>query len=566
MPSKRSKGGDRASGVLAITITMAILLQPALVAAQGQVLPPASANPSLRGEASDGTPVLLVPYDAAVERLDNEIRKAVNELRAQRAAGANALVRPLGATELLSGADPDELAQALSLVYSRASAQGRAGAGNAALTDLLTPAVLVAGFAGLQSTIDELLNHADAIATSQLFAMRSHVAATVADLNVVFRNNMDDAYEKLGELQRKAFSQAQAMLNDTTRALKEMQESTFEHAANLLCDLTAQMANFPVKLISFNLLPKRAAATDMLCLYTPEVRDAGSLHEQLLRFRGVNLTPGGEYADATLSIPSQPDKKFSLSTAGGNTILMMPMPGGINGDYNDVRLRGDLVAQVEFAWAKANQRRRWLFMLKPFLVRSVEVSITPLVERPVYSTKADGCYVYAKGGSLASREESQTCTITVDQGAEAVACEQSEPTTHLGDAGISSGPLQGPGSCQWVLRAKSEPRFGKSAWHGINIYLRQRAKEQLRGMEYRSAMTLNQGNNSAVFTYDMNLVPSGARIVEGQYWYTVTITDNTGNRYQLTESKPSDSRIGTSTMDRGKLTISLATALAELLK
>lgn len=515
---------------------------------------------SIVGKAPDGLPIILVPYNEAIMRVDRDLKEATNQLRVER-KGGRAVIR-LKDEDSLSSLDTEELLSAMDRAIELSKKSDSPDHKYVSTHELVTPVQVIGSLTAFQPVLDEILNQAGAFATSQMFAMRTHLAATIADLNVVFKNNMDDLYDKLSAAQKEALSRAQVMLTDMQRSLLELQQRTFESVANLLCDSSAMLANFPVKLVSLNLLRKKVSP-DIICLLSPEVRDKGTLHEQLLRFRGVNLNAEEEYPQATLTIPSQPQFNFSLSTAGGNSILLMPLPGGLNGSYNDTSLRGDLVAKIDFSWGKTNKMRRWFFILRPFIVRSIHVSITPLIEQTSYSTKTDSCYVNSEGGIKGGKEQRRTCLITVDKGAETVSCANSEPTTQNSDSGIAEGPLQGPGSCTWVIRAKSS-RFGAGAWYGMFTYLNQKSKSRFLGPTYHESFILNQGNTGQVVTYPANLIPRDARPIEAGWQYTVTIIDNTGNRFVLTESNPSDSRIGHATLDQtnGKITLDLTAAIA----
>src|SRR6185503_4083761 len=126
--------------------------------------------------------------------------------------------------------------------------------------------------------------------------------------------------------------------------------------------------------------------------------------------------------------------------------------------------------------------------------------------------------------------------ITADDGAETVSCENSGPTTQNSDSGIEHGPLQGPGSCEWGIRAKSS-FLGASAWYGMFIYLNQKSRKRYMGTTYHESFIINQGNNGQVVTYDPKLIPADSRTVPAGWQFTVTITDNTGNRFVLTETR-----------------------------
>ncbi len=194
---------------------------------------------------------------------------------------------------------------------------------------LIDPASIILGMTLLQNTIDGALDRADEIATSQLFALREHLAISIQDMNVVFKDRLNQTFDKLTEREQVAVNTAMQLSYDTQIALDDLENKGFAHASDLLCQAAVAAAQL-------NLLPifKRAPSPDLLCITTPYIRDAGTLHERFLTFRGISLRKGGDYPDASLIIPT-PDKHFTLPAAGGDTIIQMPLPGGINGGSGD---------------------------------------------------------------------------------------------------------------------------------------------------------------------------------------------------------------------------------------
>jgi hypothetical protein len=418
----------------------------------------------------------------------------------------------------------------------------------------LTPILVTTSLLSIQSMLDDLMNRLGSTVSSQLFAMRGHVAATVADLNVIFKDRMQELYDNLHEAEQTALDRAQLMAAQATAALEKLQKEGFAAVSDALCQTTANFANYPNTVVGLGLPIERCFAPDILCLSNIDVRDTGTASsEQILQFRGVNLLPNGEYANATLLVSGQIKE---LPTGGGKSILQMPLPGGINGKPNDLTFRGPLFSRINFSWPKNDVERRWFFALKPYLVRSLEVKLVPTIEGPVRSPKDQACDVSAKGGSFNPREEFATCTIPADADKSIERCEEAAITSQNGDAQIRNR-LFTVGACQWELRAKSEPRWGKGAWLSFIGRAHQIMKRRIPGAPYTSGSILNSTSSTAVFEYPTNLVPSEYKIISGRYSYTVRYVDNEGKERIFTEADPVDPKIGSAIMQGDRLTVTL---------
>lgn len=428
--------------------------------------------------------------------------------------------------------------------------------------DLISEAMLATDVTGIGVTttlisieqmLDDLLNRADSMISSQLFALRSHVAATVSDINVVMKDRMQDAYDKLNEQQRQILDRAMVLATEAQESLDKLAKEGAFAASDLLCQTTVNFANYPNTIIGLGLPFDRCFATDILCLSSIEVRDVGTPQaEQMLQFRGVNLLPNGEYADATLLVSG---KEIKLPTAGGKSILQLPLPGGLNGKAGDTSLRGPLMARVDFNWPKSQTSRS--FELKPFSVRTVDVSLSFVIEGPLRSVREQLCHVYAEGGSAGSREEYATCTIVPDSVDKSIErCEEGPVTSENGDAGIRNR-LFTVGACQWELRAKSKAWWGAGAWYDFIGRAHQLGTERVQGPSFIADKVINQNEKTWVIEYPDSLVPNGYKIISGQYSYNVTISDNEGNTITLTEAKPSDPKFGSAVVIGKRLTINL---------
>lgn len=417
--------------------------------------------------------------------------------------------------------------------------------GEKAFVSVPTPGAVTTTLIGIELLLDDLLNRANSAASSALFAMRGHVAASAADLNVMFKNRMDEAFDRLSEEEQKVLTTAQVLAAQADQTIREVTERGFEESANLVCSTTVGLANFnPLS---------RLFPPDIVCMKEHHVRDAGPNMEKILTFLGVNLLPHGSYPSSRIEVAG---KTVTAVTAGGNSILLLPLPGGLNGTPNDLSLRGERITQVEFTWQDPKTTRRWIFPLRPYLVRAIDVTMVPLIKGPIRQPKSQTCYVRAPGGTMGSREEYATCTIAADDGWTIEQCQESPPTTSTSRAGIRNR-LFTPGSCQWEMVAKTEGLWKGGEWYGFIGTAIQKNNETVRGTPFQARSVINQGNTSAVFTYPQDFVPSEYSILHGDWWYTVHYQDNEGREHTFTQAQPTTPRIGTTTMQQGQLTITL---------
>jgi hypothetical protein len=532
----------RNAGLLAVAVLHSSLAQ----AQQGPTIS-VTQPPRATIVESDGTirPQLLVPRDAKLEEARTLIQDAMQQLRSSRSAMSPDTAEPEGSLP--------EVRRAIAVATS--SRRLRAGAPvESKSLDAFTPGAIIGGLLGLQGALDHLLGNVDAIITGQLYTIRNQLAAATSDLNEVFRERLDQAFDRFDAEEQQLLTQAHVLQDNMTAALADLEQTGFEHAQLLLCDAAVMAANTHLLSIDLGFLNK-PKPPDILCLETPIVRDLGSHHERLLQFRGVNLLPNGEYPASRLRVVSSA-ADLPLLTAGGQTAVQVPLPGGLNGDFNDTKPRGDFVGVVDFSWEKVSEERRWMFLIRPFVVRSISVQITPTVDAPVYSTKSDTCYVHADGGSFGSNIADKDCQILTDQNARVMACRQSGPTTANGTAGITQGPSQTLTTCSWHLRAESGSFYGAGAWYGMNIYLDQRKVETVTAPTYNWNAVVNQGTQGAEVKYDASLLPPESTHI--RYSYTVTIIENTGALFVLSNTTPSNPGIGSAVIDAsGQLTITL---------
>jgi hypothetical protein len=416
---------------------------------------------------------------------------------------------------------------------------------------VLTPLAVIVGLKMLQDTIDHALDRADEIATSQLFAMRTHVAMSIQDMNVMFRDRMNQTFDKLKQTEQVAINAAVQLTNESLVAIDRLEAKGYLDASDLLCQSAVAMANF-------NLLPlfKRTPPPDIMCLKTPYVRDSGTLHERFLTFRGVSLRKGGDYPDAHLVVPTA-EKNFNLPAGGGDTVLQIPLPGGINGGPDDIKPRGSLTALAEFNWNqgegdKPKLKARWMFTIDPYLVNSLDVSVTPKIRQATYLNKSQQFYVQADGG------ETNTATwgIPVDNGGEAVDC-WFVVNTKVGDSGVTNGPLRTPGGCEITAIARGPGHGQGGGSFGITLFIREKFLNEIAGPTWREIKHIvNQTQAEAVFTYDKTLIPQDSEVIDYDFDWRVDIHRNTEDQFTLTTSNKSDQRIGTATMDtNGNLTV-----------
>lgn len=398
----------------------------------------------------------------------------------------------------------------------------------------------------VEQMLDDLLNRANSAASSALFAMRGHVAASISDLNVVFKNRMDETMDRMSEHEQKILTQAQVLAAQANITVKEVAEKGFEQAADLVCQTTVGLANF-------NPLSK-LFDPDIVCLKEQNIRDAGANFEQLLTFRGVNLIPGDDYAKATIQLAGS---TITSVTAGGNSILLLPLPGGLNGNRDDLTIRGERLAEVEFNWRKSNITRRWLFPVRPYLVRSLKTTIIPLIKGPVRKRKEQTCSVHVNGGTAGSREEYTTCTIVADDGWTVESCLESPPTSATSDAGIRNR-LFTAGACQWEMHAKSGGWWGGGAWYAFIGTAVMKKDERVRGTPFESSAVVNQNVTSAIFQYPSNLIPTEYTALDGEWWYTVLYQDTEGREHTFTQTQPTNPNLGVITaMDKGQVTVTV---------
>ena len=87
----------------------------------------------------------------------------------------------------------------------------------------------------------------------------------------------------------------------------------------MVCQTTVGRANFNP--LSRFFLP------DIVCLKERNIWDVGHNMDQIVTFRRVNLLPKGDYPKARIEVAG---KTITAVTAGGNSILLLPLPGGPN--------------------------------------------------------------------------------------------------------------------------------------------------------------------------------------------------------------------------------------------
>lgn len=451
--------------------------------------------------------------------------------------------------------DLSQLAKSLDDSTGQSHTAAKQIVANAAAAAALTPSAVTTTLMSIELMLDDLLNRVGSTISSQLFSMRNHVAATISDINVVFRDRMNDAYDKLNEQQRQALDRAMLLASDAQASLEKLASEGAYAASDLLCQSTVNFANYPNTLVGLGLPLERCFATDVACLSKIDVRDTGSPNiEQLLQFRGVNLLPGGEYPNAKLLINRS---SIDVPTAGGKGVVQVPLPGGINGAPGDLSLRGPLMGRIDFSWPKNAIERRWFFELKPYQVRRVEVDFSFTIEGPVRSVRDQRCEVDAPGGSFGAREEFATCTIVPDASDKSIErCEEFPPWSANGDAGIRNRSFT-LGACTWELRAKSKPLWGAGAWYRFIGRAHQVRKERIPGPSFVAAKTLNQNESGWVIDYPVGEIPGEYSLIPGTHRYTVTITTNEGRQVILTEAKPADPNVGSAIVVDKRLTITL---------
>jgi hypothetical protein len=214
------------------------------------------------------------------------------------------------------------------------------------------------------------------------------------------------------------------------------------------------------------------------------------------------------------------------------------------------------MARVDLNWPKNDVNRKWLFELKPYQVRSIDVTLSFDIEGPVRTIKEQPCHVKADGGSLGSREETATCTILPDSTDKSIERCEDVVTNQRGDAQIRNR-LFSTGACTWELHAKSEAFYGKGAWLDFIGRAYQIFKRRVNGPSFVGNKVLNQNEHSWVIDYPENIVPSEYKIIEGTSHYNVVITTNEGKQITLTEAKPVDPEFGSAIVVGKKLSITL---------
>jgi hypothetical protein len=532
---------------------------------------------------------LLTPHSDALERYEGALRFLVDSMRSADVDDGTTLPRqpPLDPDiNLLLQVSAEELVQATNLIVLRDKTirdrqeasvrQARGGSTfsveqwdhltrDPALIGLsLDPAAVIAGIIGIGEVLGSMLDQLQANVATQLFGLREYVAGTVRDLNVVFRDRLTQTFDQLSVQQKEALAQAQLLAHTTVASLEQLQTEGFQNAQNALCDATALMANYPVRLVELSLLRPKPPKPDIICLYTPTVRDPGSPQETLLRFRGVNLLEGNKYPNTTLTVSSRPGQTMQLATAGGSSSLLVALPGQLNGSSSEAQqagappLRGDLLAQLGFDWIGEPRSLRWFVTVKPFVIRRIDVTVQPQIDVSVYSLKSDICYVNAPGGSFKGQERHMPCALSAEGDGEQAGC-WDETTTHNGDAGIEAHDFTtSRTTCYWLLRAKSKGWWKGSAWHGVRMFLRQRSRQRIAGPTLNQHLVVTQGNDPAPIRYDV-VLPAEATTADSRWQYEVRIVDNTGRETVLTELIPTATGVGAALIDQrtGTLTIRL---------
>lgn len=422
------------------------------------------------------------------------------------------------------------------------------------VNSVLTPATTIASFVALQKLLDHALDRVDAIATSQLFAARSHVAATVADLDATFRFNMNATFDKLTQQQQTILTQANVLLHQTTEALVALERDGFDSASDLVCQSTIALANFKV-------LPRREPRPDVLCLSNGRVSDAGPFHDQLLSFRGINLRPSGGYPKVKLLVPSA-DQELNLIAAGGNTVLQVALPGGINGKPDDTTMRGNLIVRADIDWSESSEKKwtpqRWMFVLRPYVVSTVNVVITPKVRQATLRTRSQSFYVDAPRGE----ERNATWTMVKSLDAATVTSCTYVETNKVSNSGLTSSVLQTPGSCQVtaVARGASGGVFGGGGGgsYGVLMTMTERVDQEVAGPTYTAMRRINQGSPTVMVPYDPSLIPSGSQVIDWAYSWRADVIQNTGRQFLLTNTQQSQPGVGIASMSNaGELTVTM---------
>jgi hypothetical protein len=414
----------------------------------------------------------------------------------------------------------------------------------------LNPAAVIAGMVGLDAVLTDLMNQVDVESSNQLFSMRSYVAASIEDLNLVFKDRLTQTFDQLNKQEKEAITQAQVISSTASASLERLQEEGFAHAQSLVCDATAQLAAFPAQLGTLALLPGQQAQPDLFCVDQYEIRDPGTLQATLLRFRGANLLNGASYPDVSISVPTLPGTLITIPAAGGGTTLLTAIPGKLNGDRLENPgsvVRADIVGQIDFHWPAGIRSLRWLLTIKPYVVSKIQATITPLVDQAVYSRKSQICYVFADKGFLGGHVVTDTCRLPADLDAEVVSCSWQTTTANGDQAGIVNS-AQNRSDCEWEIRANSGGLFGEHGWFGGVASLVQRTTKRIPGPPFSDTTNLATGNYT--FTYPLSSLPAEGQFVSGSWQYKVHVLNNVGEQYDLTDLSPVYGIKGQSVIDQ----------------
>jgi hypothetical protein len=453
----------------------------------------------------------------------------------------------------------------------------------------LSPAMVIGGLVGLKTVLDGVIDGAlenlDRRLTSQLVGLRGHVAGSIRDLELAFGNQLNVALDKLTKTQISVLNSVTVTTSELTGALENLQNQITAALLDSVCQLTIALADIRLLDLGF----KRALPPDLSCMFPSFVMDPGPNHDQILTFRGVRLRPNGIYPRVTIYAPTS-DRAYSTPVAGGDRAIQAPLAGGINGAPNDVSPRGEMVVLAQLDWPVENLaeldlskttlfcaefpflfcRRipsthilplRWMFVLEPYIVRTVRVRITPLIREDVVSTKSKTCYISTDqfgddGGSF-------TCEITSDLGNSVVDCSAVE-TTKAGGARFE-GPDTQTGSCAYRMYVDSRSGFwrfkGGRNWLGIEVSIHQKGQREVSGATYEQTMVVNQSTQSAVFQYPAGL--NSSPVIDWGNSWQVDITTNTGRDLVLTNSDPVHGGTRATINNAGQLTISFPAAFSQ---
>ncbi len=222
-----------------------------------------------------------------------------------------------------------------------------------------------------------------------------------------------------------------------------------------------------------------------------------------------------------------------------------------------LRPRGSLIALAEFNWNAINKNKsklklRWMFTIDPYLVNSLDVSITPRIRQSTYATKSQRFYLEAGQTDTST----QTWALPVDNGGEALECWY-EVTSKDGDSGILNGPLRTPGGCEVTAIARGQGRYRGGGNFGINLHIKEKFENEIAGPTWTEIKHIvNQTQKEVTFTYDQKLTPPDAKIIDFDFDWKVDIHRNTEEDFTLSSANKEDKRIGIAVMDlNGNLTV-----------